>query len=248
MKYAPIKPVYTPMPNNLYLIDAVPIPQIGESAPPSVNDQMEEALKARFVSIVGGLFVSQHVATMPGRRPNRSLDYFNFVPITPRIAGSRSTVSMGYWCNVPGNYRLTYTHNNYTDNNGRPYIDTQAAIGLTGGDWLIAVASACIQDGGLKVVQIQDVTSNKTNDPDNKAARRAHFKSGLYDGFYWRDTLVSAWEAVARAIGSPCIRILSAVNSDYPALNSAGFHEGYDGVAQRMHFSRLPNKDWEKVL
>lgn len=142
-------------------------------------------------------------------------------------------------------------------NREKPYLDTRQAIGLIRyhqpydeewdegkTSWLIAVVGAGVdRDGNTLIKQIQDVTSvTKEQQPYE------YLRTGLHNGFLWRDTLVQAWEQVAMAIGSPLVIVESGQNNFY-AHKLADGSSAYDDVADRLHY--LPNpatKNWEKPI
>jgi hypothetical protein len=189
--------------------------------------------------------ISMHdVAVIPeGRKRPRSLDQFEFVPIRHVNGISRPSLCAAYEAaRAPEGIRTTY----YGEENYNPYLDTQIAIGLTRNKWLVALAAAGIDSfGSLKIVQIQDVSGSTEL---QKADPKIKFKTGLRDGFLWRDTLVTAWGAMAISLGiGSHLKIQSSENNFWTA--SGRSFPSYNEVAARMGFERQPIRgNWQKIL
>jgi len=157
----------------------------------------EELLKKTFADAVTNIDLASLAVIPAGQRVPRSLSKFRLVPLTRKPGALSSDDSLYYTAYsyvLPDGVRATY------GDTGKPYLDTGTVIGLVYGDWLVAVAGAGLDvDGKLKIIQLQDVTgaAGKSTPEDPKA----RFKTGLHDGFMWRDTLVNAWCEIARRTG-----------------------------------------------
>lgn len=164
-------------------------------------------------------------------------DKFRFIPIISSRALRSTLCAAKYQNNTPPDILTTYRDSP----TGRPYLDTRQAIGLTYDNHLIALAAAGIAKSGvLSVRQIQDVSGISRED------RRAHFKTGLYNGFAWRDTLVREWEHIGIALGATAISVQSHINNYWAPVREHG-KAGYDDVAKRLGYEQVKG-DWVKVL
>ena len=229
-------------PDFRFLIECAPAPE----PKPDPRVVAEERLAAEFSRTVGTLDVGSLAVMQANRKRPRSLDLFHFAPLRGISPLRRSLVAMGYNVAMPEGVCGTYVHGGYRGNEGRPYVDTQCGIGLVRDDWLVAVASAGQKDERtLQLVQLQDVSSTGS---DSGAPKKAHHRTGLHDGFLWRDTLVTAWEATAREIGYDTMLITAGQNNLHAAINNQAFCPGYDGVAERMGYQRQLDGDWSKEL
>ena len=210
--------------------------------------RLEEIFEETVVSLnLPGL-----AAPLPGRPLPRSIGRFRFVPIQGgyKLGPMHNMTAAGYGCTVPEGIQMTYTNNGYTGNHGKPYIDTRNAIGLVYDDWLVAVAGAGVEeDGNLKIIQIQDVTSCRAPlDRSDRQAMRERYKTGLYDGLDWAATLIRAWGEVATNCGCPQLVVRSGRNDSHPQVNEIGTHPAYDDAAQRLSLVPLANGDWLQQL
>jgi hypothetical protein len=223
--------------------------------------RQEKILEETFVATVPSIDIRSVVVAVEGRNMPKSLGEYRFIPLVRnpelrRNPGSlyddRSLSYTARYYNLPDGVRATCDKT-------RPYLDTGFAIGLVRGDWLIAVAGAGLTDEGqLKIIQLQDVTGDEgKNTPENP---KGQFKTGLHDGFLWRNTLVEAWNELARRSGvADEIIVQSAANSTYdriqkPIKTGDGTtipqgYEGYDTVADQQGFIPQPETgDWIKKL
>ena len=160
----------------------------------------------------------------------------------------------------PELFRLTAIENHYSDtslsrggysssadssvqiHDAPPYLDTRQAIGLVYEDYLIAVGGAGIDaHGRIFIRQLQDITGI------HKDQGRAYYKTGLHNGFYWRDTLVRCWEEIGAGLGCPAVIIQSDNNNEWDTVRNAGGH-AYDNTARRLGYSQIEYGDWQKVL
>lgn len=193
-----------------------------------------------FEEVVGHTSFHETAVIAAGRKIPKSLDEFSFVPLTYRTPRPGNSLASGFdQAHIPDGIKTTYD-----GKLGRkPWLDTRFAIGIARNDWLVAVGGAGVDtDGALKITQLQDVSGTSGAD------RKARFKTGLHDGFLWRDTLVTAWGAVAMglAIGDH-LTIQSGDNNPWRKLSKHPFPQ-YDETAQRMGFMQLPNGNWQKGL
>lgn len=244
-----------PLPQGLYLspellgalsLDPTVPTFSSEDRAPSERKRAGEAwLQKHFVTAVPALGFAALAATIDGKQiihPER----FRFAPITSSYPDSESSYITGYDSHVPEGIRHTYLHNNYKANQGRPFMDTQFGIGLIYNDWLVALGAAQVELGGpLRITQLQDVTGTNSQTTANK---RLRFRSGLYNNFAWRDTLVAAWDSLAAQAGAPQLQILGAKNSRHYAKHGPDLLRGYDAVAERMAFSHLPDGNWVRPV
>lgn len=206
--------------------------------------RQEKALTEMFAATVEAINFSALAIIPPDRSIPRSLDKFRLIPLmrTPGVLHDEGSLAhTARYYEVPENIRTTYSHNN-----PKPYLDTQCTIGLVYDGWLVAAAGAGLTpDGDLKIIMLQNVAG-----PAGKPTYsnpKAHFKTGLYDGPQWRDTLVEAWTEVARQTGiANSVVIQSAHNNMYDAVrmpikrpDGSTQPQGYDAfdqVAKRMGF------------
>lgn len=201
----------------------------------------DEALKHEFPQLVGSLAFTDVVVPMPRKQPQDSSNY-SLVPISPWAATACSRASSltpaGYSVVVPNGVETTFDAAEYNPD-CLPFLDARQAIGLVFGKWLVAVAAAGIEERGVKIVQIQDVSDARTMPED---IRR---NNGLRNGFWWQDTLVHAWEKVTVALGEKSTVIQSNENNKWQTVRQAG-DRGYNNVASRRHYTRTPDGNWIK--
>ena len=123
-----------------------------------------------------------------------------------------------------------------------PYLDTRQAIGLVYKDMLIAVAGAGLYNSEyIFIKQLQDVTGI------HKSQGRDFYKTGLHNGFLWRDTMVRVWEQVAAAIGAKGVIIQSNKNNSWPKVRNGG-PQTYDDVAIRLGYQPTDDGNRRKLL
>jgi hypothetical protein len=216
--------------------------------------EIEEAFMDDFEGLVPAIDFRDVMVVPEGNKVDNP-EQFRFVPLIGHKGVLPLPYSMseaGEHVKVPEGIRCTY-------DKGRPYLDTARAIGLVNGghedgDWLIALASMGIDtQGRLRIVQIQDVTDvrSRIKVPDGERMRTvsnwpAFTSTGLRSGFMWRDTLVSASEKIACALGISDVVVMSHLNSRWESVQEKGI-KGYDMVAQRMGYRiETPNCDWVK--
>lgn len=195
----------------------------------------EAALVHTFDDAVDRLLLEDLMLPVPNREIAHS-EAFGLTPIVGTDLGPSSLVKAGTEVRI----REGIT-SSYACPDGPPCLDTRQAIGLTYRSGLIAVAGAGVDmNDRLFVTQIQDVTTV------NRWSGRKYFKTGLHNGFYWRDTLVHAWEQVALDIGAHAVVVQSHVNSRWQTVRESGWY-AYDDVADRMGYSREPiSRNWVK--
>lgn len=98
-----------------------------------------------------------------------------------------------------------------------PYLDTRQAIGLVYDDMLIGVGGAGVDMAGrLTIVQLQNVSGI------NRSDGRRFYRAGFHSGLLWRETLVPAWEAIARDIGADAVVIQSHQNNRWVQARQNG--------------------------
>lgn len=185
----------------------------------------KERLAKLFGSLLAQINFGDVIVPMRKSKPVVDQEKYRLVPILRTAPAVHSFKSFDVV--VPFGIRTTYKKAG-----GKPFLDTPHAIGLVYGDWLVAVGGARMEGSGrLLVRQLQDVTdAHKLTDPERFS------QTGLRNGFWWCDSLVKAWEEVARRIGGVDeIGIQSNKNNSWPAVKSAG-GRGYDDVAARMHY------------
>ena len=185
----------------------------------------EARLAQQFSTQLAQVNFNEVAVRMRKSKPVRDADQFRFVPVVRDTIGDISSMILRE-VYTPANVRMTYRREG-----GKPVLDTPRAIGLVYGDWLVAVGGAlATPDGQLLIKQLQDVTDvRKDKNPD------LFSKTGLRNGFWWRDTLVTAWEQIGRQLGYTQIAIQSNKNNIWPAVKEAN-GRGYDDVARRMHY------------
>lgn len=204
----------------------------------------DKYLRTYFPDAVEGLDIDELFVIQPGRKPPRSLQQFRLIPIVASRRGVRTSLTgTASHVKVPPDIRTTYH-----SPGGKPYLDTSLAIGLVRGDWLVAIAGGGLDGyGQLKIVQIQDVSG--TNSEDATGDPRQRFRTGLHDGFLWRDTLVNAWEEIGRNMRvSDRLVIQGGKNNEWFTINRHPHHPAYDGVAERMGFEKGPDGNWTRPI
>lgn len=201
--------------------------------------RLDTELHTNFEQLLSGISF-QDIATPSGDKPIAHADKFSFVPLVATHPESSSLSPAGFMNRAPHGIRLTYRK---SSGDSPPYLDTSQAVGLVNGDHLIAVAAAGIQDGILMIKQLQDVTGVR-KDTD----KRAFYRTGLHNGFSWRQTLVGAWEELGKGLGAETVAVQSHVNSRWAPVRESG-KAGYDDVAEFMGYVQNPvTKDWIKKL
>ncbi len=179
------------------------------------------------------------IAEPTGEKPISHPDRFRLVPVIGSESLRSTICAAEFSVNAPRDVHMTYSGSR----SGRPYLDTRQAVGLAYDQHLVALAAAGITNSGiLSIRQIQDVSGVSRQDG------RAHYKTGLYNGFLWRDALVKCWENIGSAIGATTIGVQSHSNSYWELVRSHG-KAGYDEVAVRMGYTQsATTKDWLKEL
>ncbi len=201
---------------------------------------LDAELRQSFKPLLNGISF-QDIATPSGEKSIAHPDKFRFVPLLSEMPDSPTLLAAGFDNQAPPDIRQTYPETGI----GMPYLDTRQAVGLVYGDWLVALAAAGIKtvDGVLEIRQIQDVTGVK-KDTD----KRAFYRTGLHNGFSWRQTLVEAWQEIGKGLGAETIAVQSHINSPWGAVQQYG-KAGYDDVAKDMGYTKSPiTKNWHKDL
>ena len=195
----------------------------------------EQLQGAHFCSLIAGIEfseVAQFDPTKSIKNKDEVLKRFGLVALTAIHPRPDSMAETGRSWHLGG-----------TDIENRKrtaYLDTGQAIALTYKSKLRAVGSGGINPKGqLKIVQLQAIDDAEHQTP------RERFKTGLYDGILWRETLVASWMRVAKEIGVKTMVIQSGHNLKYDHLPLDRRLAGYDAVARRMGFRQ--NK-WMRLL
>lgn len=125
------------------------------------------------------------------------------------------------------------------------YVDAPSTIGLVYNGNLVAVAGATAGESALRVEQIQGVVRHAKSP-------RVREDSGLYNGFKWRNTLVSVWEEVAQKCGFEAVEVIGARNNRWYRHENEDrvtrMRIGYDRVAKQMGFEGTDEGNWRKSL
>jgi hypothetical protein len=206
------------------------------------DQALEERLISGFKDSVQSLDLPEITVLQEGRNLPKSIGSFSLLPIVASSPAANTLVPAGHSLEIPENVTTNYSpqHNN-------PFLDTQLGIGLVNKDnLLVAVASAGVEATSIRIPQIQDVSGLTSR--RGVRDRKERFKSGLHDGFLWRDTLVNAWEHVADQQNAESVIIVGGRNSTYPIVRKHGYHPGYDGVAERRDYEQMPTGNWIKRL
>ena len=214
-----------------------PITATIERRPPH---PLDAELRRSFQPLLNGISF-QDIATPSGEKPIAHPDKFRLVPLLSHTPDSPTLQPAGFDNQAPLDIRQTYPGTSV----GMPYLDTRQAVGLVYGDWLVALAAAGIQtaDGVLEIRQIQDVTGVK-----RETDKRAFYRTGLHNGFSWRQTLVKAWQEIGKGMGAKTIAVQSHTNSFWAPVKKFG-KAGYDDVAKAMGYTQNPfTEDWHKDL
>lgn len=202
--------------------------------------QAETILMDHFPELVGKLSLTELLVPAPyGKKISRA-DAFRLAAVTPMRIMQRTLQKSNYYVETEPGIRLMSPG---VYNDGRPCLDTAQAIGLVFDDSLIAVAGAGVDlEGRLRVQQLQDVTGV------NKGQGSDYYKTGLHNGFLWRDTLVRAWEELGGIIGVETAVVQSHQNNKYDIVQRDGYN-AYDAVAQRLgYYQDSESKDWIKTI
>lgn len=196
-----------------------PTPILGQPHPAKLE------LSRSFRNTLANVDFADVAVRMRKSKPIVDAEGFRFVPLTRMDRRSPGSLLLQD-VHIPADVQATYN-----DIDGKPYLDTAQAIGLVYNNWLVAVGGAEVDHTGQLVVkQLQDVTNvRKTNNPELFA------RTGLRNGFWWRDTLVTAWERIAERIGAERVVIQSNENNRYSRVKNAE-GRGYNDVARRMHY------------
>jgi hypothetical protein len=195
---------------------------------PSVNETLFDSFEADVTALdIEGLAVP-----MPGRQLPDSLARYSLAPIMP-VDSDASAVR------TDTSYPITYDFRLPPGISPAPgyrssYLDTGLAIGLVFNKQVVGIAGASVQSFGnrLDIKQIQGWEFKPQS-------REEYRDSGLYGGFLWRHTLVTAWVALAYKHGLNEVAIQSAVNnrSAHPSGPSfPRYLDRYDQVAEDMGF------------
>lgn len=207
-----------------------------------VREIFDPVLRKWFGAIVEELSLDDVLVLAEDRvAPPQNMADYCLVPVVALDAEQPSLIGAGSNVAVPEGVET-----NYQINGGLPYLDTGLAVGLVYRDELCALAGGCITpDSELYIMQLQAVT-NKAGDA------RLKYKSGLHNGFYWRDTLVEAWDRIARRLQLGELRLQSAAHNAWANPEKAGYERfvrGYDEVAERMGFTLDPAlNDWVRPV
>jgi hypothetical protein len=90
---------------------------------------------------------------------------------------------------------------------------------------------------------VMDVTGVK-----KETAGREYFKTGLHNGLSWKETLVAAWEEIARQLGAEQMVIQASTNSSWQTVKESGWNT-YDGVAKSLGFTQsYITQNWVKPI
>lgn len=172
----------------------------------------------------------------------RNLDSFGLTPITPLLPSLPTLTAAGGGIKFEEEGIKIHPQNEI-------FLDTRQAIGLTFNETVIAVAGAGIDEGSLKIVQIQDATGVRKptkEEIEYGISKKPYYKTGLHEGMLWRDTLVQAWEIVGGFLNVPKIVIQSNENNTWGDVRNSG-NKGYNDVAERMKYAFDPyTKNWIK--
>jgi hypothetical protein len=205
----------------------------------NTKEAAEEYLAESFASHVGQLSLREMVVMLEDRKLPRSLGEFSLLPLISLGVlkdGSLSRSGTGYI--LPDGIKATYSSSRI----GHPPLDAGFSIGLVRKDWLVALASAGIdEEDNIQITQLQDVSGasgdNWRRQPDE------HYRTGLHDGFLWRDTLVACWIQLALEAGIGNRVIVQGGQNNYwrTSSNKERLTRNYDEVAERLGFT--PNED-----
>ena len=195
------------------------------------NLTAEERLTQGFAGLVAGLHLPELMVPVAGRTVAHP-ELFRLTPVEAH-GESQSLAAGGYTAAADPSVR---THHE------EAYLDTRQAIGLVYDDYLIAVGGAGIdKKGNIFIKQLQDVTGIR------KYRGREFYKTGLHNGFSWRDTLVRGWEEIGTSLECPAVIIQSDGNNKWSRVNSGDGH-AYNEVASRMGYAPMADGNWMKSL
>ena len=176
--------------------------------------------------------------------PPRTIDEYELIAIKSHSAGEP------WWRTRHGTSRRydypDHISTNYQEPGGYPYIDAGLAVGLAFRDELRALIALGLQSNGcLRVPQLQAVGPRCTTAHDR-------FRTGLYSGFRWRETLIAAGCAVAATCKIRSIEIIGAANNSWDEINGKSGGpvrtDCYDDPARAMDFSPTTKGNWRKRL
>jgi hypothetical protein len=191
------------------------------------NGREEYQLKRDFAGLVEDIDIKDVLMLQPNRNIPKNIGNYRLVPITSVEENIHSSKPAEIGIKLPGDVRC-----NFREPGGTPWLDSSLGIGLAYKDELRALAAGGLApDGHLNIVQLQ-VVDFKASDPKLK------YKSGLHNGFFWRDTLVMTWMKIAEAVDVGSVEIQGAVNNRWVSDSRLNvLMQGYDGVAERMGFA-----------
>jgi|GEM_PF-4441328 len=173
--------------------------------------------------------VQQHFAELVVPLPDRTPAHLNRYKLIPLEVDDGED---GIPSNIEPGVKVTYVDRSGPQPLTELFLDARRGVGLVYDNSLIAVAAGHVEaDSTLMITQLQDVTGVRREDN-----QRAYFRTGLHNGFSWRDTLVNVMEQVAVRSGVAAIGIQSYENSKWPEVIEAG-PAGFDTVAQRMGYN-----------
>jgi hypothetical protein len=206
--------------------------------------ESKQKLYSAFAPVVGRIALPELVIMHESRKEPRSLGQFSLLPFIGK-PGRGVNGAPGENYSLPAGVRATYG----TGGNNRPYLDAEFSLGLLRNDWLVALAASDIDpDGNIFIKQIQDVSG--TSSKYGRTKRGEHFKTGLHDGFLWRDTLIAGWiqTALDSEIGDKVLIQGSFNNYWLDRVPAAQLEKAYDHVAGRMGFVENEKRNWEAEL
>lgn len=201
-----------------------------------------------FPGVVSGVDLQAHMVVKQGEAlPNDAKSYQLISLVGPEEISIATTVNgfsvnkapERYGCFVkPDGVECSYSLSGV-------YVDAPSTIGLVYNNSLVAVAGATVEEGVLRVEQIQGVV-RQVKSP------RVREESGLYNGFKWRNTLVSVWEEVAQKCGFEAVEVIGARNNRWYRHENKDrvtrMRIGYDRVAKQMGFVPTNEGNWRKSL
>jgi hypothetical protein len=219
------------------------------------------AFHRTFQAKVADISVIDHVVADPSRSKVSHIEDYRFVAVMPKIAAHLvdSYEPMDNLAQSDNIVKLRDApltnggaHFEYKKPDGQPYMDARIGVGLSYRERIVALCAGGLVVDGAIITQLQDIS----RDLEPGESRRNRFSNGLFNGFLWRDTLVSAWhdalQNVTPAVGEQTILVQSARNNPWIAektepdeqgliytigTNIASFERfkrGYDEVAERL--------------
>ena len=219
------------------------------------------AFHRAFKAKVAEVSVGDHAVANPARPKISHIDDFRFVAVMPKAA-AHLVDSYSSMDNLSGSNNIVKlrdapltnggAHFEYKKPDGQPYMDARIGVGLSYRERIVALCAGGLVAEGAIITQLQDIS----RDLAPGESKRNRFSNGLFNGFLWRDTLVSAWHSalqeVTPTVGEQTILVQSARNNPWIAektepdeygltytvgTNLARFEalkRGYDEVALRL--------------